>query len=115
MADKDNAEPAYSWDDKTPEMWRESDEGMDMVSTEVKAPSGKPSDPGSIPGISTKPYVPIAIIVRDDDMNIVATTMLEVERILQARYGEEYGITIYDAGDELPTIAFFNNHDSQGE
>ena len=54
-----------------------------------------------------------SIIVRDDDMNVVATTMLEVERILEARYGKEYGITIYDAGDELPIIAFFNNHDER--
>lgn len=90
-------------------------EGMVMDSTESKAASRTSSDPGSIPGISTKPYVPIAIIVRDDDMNTVTTTMLEVERILQARYGKDYGITIYDPGDEIPIIAFYNNHDQELE
>jgi len=88
-------------------------EGVVLASTEIKPPSGNSSDSGSIPDTSTKPYVPIAIIVRDDDMNVVATTMLEVERILEARYGKEYGITIYDAGDEIPIIAFFNNHDER--
>lgn len=57
-------------------------------------------------------FYPMAVVIRTDDMSHVEKTATEIEELLKETYGDEYGIAIYDPGDDMPIVAFFNEEDA---
>lgn len=65
--------------------------------------------------MSTYQFHPIAIVVKCDSQRMVEETVRDIEEMLKDIYGDGYGIAIYDPGDEVPTIAVYNDHDKAEE
>lgn len=60
-------------------------------------------------------FYPMAVVVKANAMSIVEETAKEIEQLLIETYGDDYGITIYDPGDVIPIVAFFNDSDTDEE